>query len=291
MYKYSYCIDGINHKIKSQEPIPTAISGNIIPISASQNKTAKQLKNLLREWIRIAKENNIAWFCNGGTLLGAIRDKGLIHYDNDLDLVVFLKDFHTIKHMKCGDKYEIDYCEQGFQLHFKGKMFPFIDLWVEAPNPNDTSKLIIAAPISDDGSPTYCGNMIWPNDNYNISDVSNLVQVPFEDLTVNVPQNSEMYLRKMYGNDCLTRYVIQTHTDNHSILDSFPQPKIRMKLLNLLNRLDKHPTFCGRVSNLSVSLIVNEFATSDTGKAKRHLDMILRHIGERYFNAKPPLGV
>jgi hypothetical protein len=237
------------------------------------------------------KKNNISWFCNGGTLLGAIRDKGIIHYDNDIDLVVFLRDFHKIKNMKCGDKYEIDYCEQGFQLHFKGKLFPFIDLWVEAPNPNEPNKLIIASPIADDGSPTYGGTVIWPNDNYNIHDVSDLLQVPFEDLMVNVPQNSEMYLRKMYGDDCLTRYVIQAHTETHSIVNLVPHPEIRMNLLNIFNAIDIQPTVMSRISNLSLALLTNELVTSDKGKIERHLDIISRHIGERYFNQKPQFGV
>jgi hypothetical protein len=138
--------------------------------------------------------------------------------------------------MTCDKNFEIDYCEQGFQLHFKGKMFPFIDLWVEAPNPNNPEKFIIAAPILDDGTPTYGANLLWPNDNFNIKDVTTFVKVPFEDLIVNVPKNSEQYLRKMYGDDCLTRYVIYTHTDDHHIVDLLPHPKIRMKLINTLDR-------------------------------------------------------
>ena len=290
MHQYTYCLDGIIHEIQSQEPISTAING-IIPISASQNQIAKQLKELLREWIRIAEDNDIAWFCNGGTLLGAIRDKGLIHYDNDIDLVVFLRDFHKIKNMKCGDKYEIDYCEQGFQLHYKGRMFPFIDLWIEAPNPNDPSKIIIASPVSYNGSPTYAAHMIWPNDNYDIADVSSFDSVPFEDLMVNVPKNSEMYLRKMYGDDCLTRYVIQAHTDDHWVADLLPHPKLRTGILNVCNIIEQKNTVLGRNVNLFTALIVNQMATSDRNKTNRNWDIIARHIGERYFGVKPQFGV
>jgi hypothetical protein len=291
MHKYTYCLDGVKHTIKSQEPIPTADENGIIPISSQQNKVACQLKQLLREWIRLAYEHNIDWFCNGGTLLGAIRDKGLIHYDNDLDLVVFLKDFHKIKNMSCGPNVEIDYCEQGFQLHFKDKMFPFIDLWVEAPNPNNPEQIILTCPIRDDGTPTYGGNMIWPHDNFNVKDVTTFVKVPFEDLLVNVPHNSEQYLRKMYGDDCFTRYVIYNHTDDHSMVDLLPHPKIRMKILNKLIKLENKPTVASTITALCGTLITNEFATSDSGKIKRHLDIITRHIGERYFGVKSPFGV
>ena len=299
MHTYKYCLDGIDHTITSQGLIETADKNGIIPISRDQNKIARQLKQLLKEWIRLADKNNIAWFCNGGTLLGAIRDKGLIHYDNDIDLVVFLQDFHKIKNMSCGDKYEIDYCEQGFQFHFKDKMFPFIDLWVEAPNPNDPDKIIIAAPILDDGRPSYLGNIIWSNDNFYCADVlpkcagavSPLVKVKFEGLTVNVPRHGERYLRKMYGDDCLTRYVVQTHTDNHWLCDILPQPKFRMGLINMLNKIDNQKTVISKVVNLFFTLIFNEYATSDKDKNNRHLDIIKRHICERYLGAKPPFGV
>ena len=97
MHKYKYCLDNVEHEILSQEPIPTANRDNVIPISKEQNQVAKELKELLREWIRIADKNDIDWFCNGGTLLGAIRDKGIIHYDNDLDLCIFFKDYEKNK--------------------------------------------------------------------------------------------------------------------------------------------------------------------------------------------------
>ncbi len=133
--------------------------------------------------------------------------------------------------------------------------------------------------------------MIWPNDNYDISDVSSFDSVPFEDLMVNVPKNAEMYLRKMYGDDCLTRYVIQTHTDDHYVADLLPHPIIRAIITETFNHIEKQYTGMGRVVNLCVAMVSNEMATSDRNKTKRHLDIIARHIGERYFNVPPPFGV
>ena len=125
------------------------------------------------------------------------------------------------------------------------------------------------------------------------SPVTTFVKVPFEDLVVNVPRNSKQYLRKMYGDDCLTRYVIQTHTDNHSLFanDVLPHPKIRMKLLNTLINLENKPTVASTITCLCLALITNEFATSDKDKNKRHLDIITRHMGERYLGVKSPFGV
>lgn len=289
MYTYTYCLDGIDHEITSQEPL-SAVNG-VIPISNQQNVIARELKTLLREWIRLAEIHNVEWFCNGGTLLGAIRDKGLIHYDNDMDLVVFLKDFHKIRGIDCGDKFAIDYCEQGFQFRFKEKKYPFIDLWVEAPNPNNPEQIIIASIILPDGTPTYGANFLWPDDNFDVSDVTDFVKVPFEDMIVNIPKNSEKYLHKMYGDDCLTRYVIYPHTDNHVMYETVPPPELRMWFWNTFQGFEDQPTFACKRTLFIGALIANELATSNKGKTKRHIDIIKRHIAERYLGAPSPFGV
>lgn len=191
LHKYKYQLDGIWHTIRSQEPLPNAV-GNIIPISDAQNKIAQQLKELLREWIRVAEANDIVWFANGGTALGAVRQQGLIQYDNDMDLVVFLKDFLKVKQLVFDQKYKFDFCEQGFQLHFADRKFPFLDVFIEGPNPHDPSRIILVSPVMENGDPTYGLHMIWPNDNYSIRDVTHVVKMPFEDLFVYVPRNAEM---------------------------------------------------------------------------------------------------
>jgi hypothetical protein len=288
MYKYTYTIDGIPHRIKSVNQIHTADANGIIPISPSQNEVCRKLKFILREWIQLANENNIHWFCNGGTMLGAIRDKGLIHYDNDMDLVILFRDYPKIKRM-VSDTCVIDVCEQGFQMHLKNQPYPFIDLWLEAPNPENPNEIILACPYFN-GKCTYGGNLVWPNEKYAMHDVMNLVQLPFEDMMVNVPQNYECYIKQQYGDDCLYRYVVQDHTDNHSLYDIIPPPKIRMELWESWQRLiqavglDTCPTIAGQESYIIASLCTIEVATPTKSKMKRKKDVITRYIREKLSN-------
>ncbi len=284
-------MDGISHTIHSQEPLPNAV-GKIIPISKAQNKIAKQLKELLREWIRVAEANDIVWFANGGTALGAVRQQGLIQFDNDIDLVILLKDFLKTKHLEFDKKYKLDYCEQGFELRFAEHKFPFIDIFIEAPNPNDKSRIILASPVMMNGEPTYGLHMIWPNDNYSIEDIANLVKIPFEDLFVYVPRNAEMYLKKMYGDDCMTRFVMQQQTDDHDLLANvLPDPNDRMLFANIVHELGPKTTIFGNRWNCCVILFGNAVMTSDRNKSKRAFDIIKRHIDERYLGMEPPFGV
>ena len=51
---------------------------------------------LLDEFARVCKENNIRWFVDSGTLLGAIRHGGFIPWDDDVDVVVPRKDYNKL---------------------------------------------------------------------------------------------------------------------------------------------------------------------------------------------------
>lgn len=54
----------------------------------------------------LLKENNIRYFLLGGSVLGAVRHKGFIPWDDDMDIAVFRPDFHKAEELLSGlDKY------------------------------------------------------------------------------------------------------------------------------------------------------------------------------------------
>ncbi len=76
------------------------------------DKTLKHLQKvqlmMLKDFIKICEDNNILYFVNGGTLLGTIRHGGFIPWDDDIDIMMFRKDFEKLNKLmseKPNDKY------------------------------------------------------------------------------------------------------------------------------------------------------------------------------------------
>ena len=63
---------------------------------------------ILRDFQRICDENNLTYFGFAGTGIGALRHKGYIPWDDDIDISLPRKDYEIFMHLvqeQMGDKY------------------------------------------------------------------------------------------------------------------------------------------------------------------------------------------
>ena len=87
----------------------------------------KKMLEILTEFDRVCKKHNLRYVLDSGTLLGAIRHKGFIPWDDDVDVAMLREDydkFCAIANDELGEKYYFE--NTNMNKHFPnifGKLF------------------------------------------------------------------------------------------------------------------------------------------------------------------------
>ena len=97
---------------------------------------------IFKDFIKICEENNITYFIYGGSLLGTIRHRGFIPWDDDIDVIMFRKDFDKLNEImktKLDEKYDFfnvlneeSYFYTFGRLTLKGTLFE--EWWADQVN-------------------------------------------------------------------------------------------------------------------------------------------------------------
>ena len=75
--------------------------------------------DLIAEFARVCEKHNIKWYMDGGTLLGAVRHKGFIPWDDDVDVILMRDDYEKL--LKIADE-EFKYPYYFNTKHFEAKL-------------------------------------------------------------------------------------------------------------------------------------------------------------------------
>jgi len=182
-YKKNWCFvrgddnkkfPGINY-IKSIMPItylPYSSEISATKLRYFKNNKVGIMNYLLHKVVDIMDENNIPYYLDCGTLLGCIRENGLMENDTDVDITIHLSNWDKLK--------SIDFNKYGLLRTRTYNGFP------EKADGNMIS-------VKTKYHNIYCD--IYTNPAFPKLDYKNLNGKRY-----NIPLNSELYLTQLYGN-------------------------------------------------------------------------------------------
>jgi phosphorylcholine metabolism protein LicD len=180
------------------------------------------LITMMQKIDKILTDHNIKYFVEGGSLLGAVRHNGLIPWDDDIDLGIFDKDFEKIIPLFEKNLYD-DQMQIKLQRTNRDMIKIFVsDLWYK----NTETGQIIGTPTIDIFKYTKSNDKIklaslkdrqrFKNCYYLKSELLPLKKYNFEYITVMAANNPIPFLKRYYGDDCLTNFKIDVRKEENA---------------------------------------------------------------------------
>lgn len=144
-----------------------------------------ELKDLYIELTRFFEESNISYFAIGGTLIGTVRNGGLLPFDDDIDIGILDKDVEKIEKYN-NDNYYFEKTGFGYKIFKKNddtKPKIFIDIMVFEIK-NNMYKVI---------------NGNWGSESIKENELYPLLKMKYSDLDINVPNKYKEYLDRAFS--------------------------------------------------------------------------------------------
>lgn len=191
------------------------LEGKNYPI-LKPNVSVKMVK-LLEKLTNILDKNDIPYWLTCGTLLGAVRHGGLIPWDDDLDINVPLEYTEKVKSSLKKNNLNVLDTGGGYKVHDK-ITYPFVDLIIVD---KVKEKWTLCYPLNKDGSCSYKTARQWPQECFMDDEVFPLKKIPFENLSLSVPNKYQELIINMYGEKALEEAyyksfpILTNHKFNH----------------------------------------------------------------------------
>jgi len=173
---------------------------------------AFNLYKLLHRVVKILENNNIIYWASGGTFLGAIRCKGIIKWDDDLDLCVLEKDKQKLKELIDNEKdIYLDLSSTLVnKIIYKTNKYPFIDIFFMVPE-LENGEIVYKCALKQ-------ARNFWNNEIYLEKELFPLKKTQFGAMQINIPNEYKRYFLSYFGNNWNKEGVISyDHKKNESV--------------------------------------------------------------------------
>ena len=184
----------------------------------------KLLYQLIYDMHVIFEENNLEYWAIGGTLLGCVRNFGIIPWDDDGDVGIHYKDikkFLSLKNIfkKCG--YSITKDLYGYKIFYTNRKsiedqsfsYPFIDVFAFKKMEGKYKLSIKTA------------REIWPKEKWSEIQLYPLKLYKFGNYYIKGPNKYEKYFENLYGDDW---NKVAYREFDHETLDYVEKVKVKI---------------------------------------------------------------
>lgn len=181
---------------------------------------------LLHEVTTRLDDHGVVYWAASGTLLGAVRHKGMIPWDDDIDLAVAYDQENMTKVNAALDALRVmghpcGVTESGIKILDRDTLvFPWLDLLMVELGPDNRYR--------------QCGEKaknLWPQVNYNKEHIFPLRKMRFGAHSVWTPAQSEKVVREEFGDNWKTHMVFKAPTlyelRKYQENKNMPTPQIR----------------------------------------------------------------
>jgi phosphorylcholine metabolism protein LicD len=178
------------------------------------------LYKILHKVVKILEKNNIPYWATGGTFLGAIRCKGIIKWDDDLDLCVLYEDRENLKNVI--DQENDIYLDLSSSLvnkiKYKNGSYPFVDIFFMVPE-IENRQIIYKCALKR-------ARNRWKYESYLERELVPLKKTKFGAMEIAIPNKYERYFITNFGKNWNKEGIISYDHKNKKIID----PQIDWKL-------------------------------------------------------------
>lgn len=178
----------------------------------------EELLVLLATWGRAADTAGLAWWLGAGSVLGWVRNRSLIPWDDDIDIHISAKDLHLVQariipylQRECED-FVMMWC-YGWSLKLTRRSSPllFLDFFVKV---EDTGRWRTAEIKMLDGKLAPIWGKYFLTDNLTDDVLFPLRAVSLHGVPAFLPNDPEAVVKLSYGNDAvLSPRVFAAHDD------------------------------------------------------------------------------